>query len=117
MKGMFRYRPYAELPPANEDDSGRWDDEIVPFWDDSTVLWNPEVDYAAAYRHLSWCRRSCDLECNPTNKESEFEPYLHDYSCAGGCGNRCVERYQIQTARRSALASTKLSASVAESGG
>ena len=31
MRGMFRHRPYAELPPANEDDSGRWDDEIVPF--------------------------------------------------------------------------------------
>ena len=107
MKGMFRYRPYAELPPANEDDSGRWDDDIVPFWDESTVPWNPQAYYAAEYRtrHLSWCRRSCDLECNPANKEHDFEPYVHDYSCTGGCGNRCVERYEIKSEMASAKAS------------
>ena len=113
MGGMFRYRPYAELPPPNEDDSGRWDDEIVPFEGESTVPWNQEVDYAAEYRHLDWCRRSCGLECNPNGKERDFAPYLHKDSCTGGCGNRCVERYQI----KSAMASAKASASVAKSGG
>ena len=75
--------------------------------------WNPQTCYGAEYWHLSWCRRSCDLECNPANKEHDFEPYVHDYSCTGGCGNRCVERYEI----KSAMASAKASASVAKSSG
>ena len=117
MGGMFRHRPYAKLPPPNEDDDGHWDDEIVPFYDEATVPWDPARIYANEYNHLDWCRKSCNLECNPKNKESEREPYIHDYSCTGGCGNFCVERYHIQTARRSALASAEVSASVAESGG
>ena len=112
MKGIFRYRPYAKLPPANEDNWGSWNDEIVPFEGESTVPWNPTVDYAAEYRHLDWCRRSCDLECNPNGRERDFAPYLHDDFCTGGCGNRCSEQRS-----ESAMSALGAGAPPAESGG
>ena len=120
MRGMLRHSPYAELPPANEDDLGWWDNDYVPggvlFWDEATVPWDLQVYYATKYCHLSWCRCSCDLECNPANKKHDFVLYVHDYSCTSGCRNRCVKQYQIQKAMKSAMASAKVSALVAESG-
>ena len=42
------------------------------------------------------------------NKEHNFELYVHDYSCTSGCGNWCVEWYEIESAMRSAKASASV---------
>lgn len=114
---MFRHSPYARLAPPNEDDYGRWDDDIVPFCGEATVQWDPQSYYSSKYRHASWCRRSCALQCNPTNLDPDFEPYIHDPCCTGGCGNQCVDRYERKAAMESAKASILVAANGGSSGG
>ena len=98
----FRHRPYTKLRLPNADEhevNGAYDEPYVhPHL--AHVPWDPSRYYAVEYNHVDWCRGSCGCECNPTNRESERERYIHDQECTGGCDNLCVEQFEIRDAER-----------------